>query len=46
MLLDKGLLIENIIDSEICSVCNKEKVHSRRAEGLNFGLGAALIQKK
>lgn len=46
MLLDKGLLPENIIDSEICSVCNKEKIHSRRAEGLNFGLGAALIEKK
>ena len=46
MLLDKGLLPENIIDSEICSMCSKDKVHSRRAEGINFGLGAALIEKK
>ena len=46
MLTDKGILMENIIDSGVCSVCNSEKIHSRRAEGINFGLGAALIEMK
>ena len=45
MLTDKGIIIENIIDSGVCSVCNSKKIHSRRAEGINFGLGAALIEK-
>ncbi|MBO5143768.1 MAG: polyphenol oxidase family protein [Clostridia bacterium] len=45
MLKEEGILDESIIDSGICSVCNKEKVHSKRAEGDNFDLGCALIQK-
>ena len=38
-----GLKEENIIDSGICSVCNKDIIHSYRAEGKNYGLNTALI---
>ena len=38
-----GILEENIEDCGICSVCNKDKVHSFRAEGANYGLATALI---
>ena len=31
-----GLKPENIIDSGICSVCNKEIIHSYRAEGKEY----------
>lgn len=41
-----GILEENIEDSKICSVCNKDKVHSFRAEGENYGLATALIMLK
>ena len=40
-----GLKDENIIDSKICSVCEPEKVHSKRASGTNtWGLGTAIIE--
>jgi len=45
LLEEMGVIEENIIDSEICSVCNANKIHSRRADGLNFGLGMAIVQK-
>lgn len=38
-----GILDENIEDSQICSVCNKERIHSFRAEGENYGLATAVI---
>ncbi len=38
-----GIKEENIIDCEICSVCNKEKVHSYRVEGKEFKLATAII---
>lgn len=38
-----GILKENIEDCGICSVCNKNIVHSYRAEGANYGLATALI---
>lgn len=38
-----GLKQENIIDSGICSVCNKDIVHSFRAEGKEYGLSTAII---
>ena len=43
LLKNIGILEENIEDSEICSVCNKEKIHSFRAEGENYGLATAII---
>ena len=45
LLNEVGILEQNIIDCEICSVCSQDMVHSKRAEGFNFGLGAAFITK-
>ncbi len=41
-----GLKEENIVDCGICSVCNKELIHSYRAEGSNYGLSTAIISLK
>lgn len=41
-----GLKEENIVDSGICSVCNKEIIHSYRAEGQKYGLTTAVIKLK
>lgn len=38
-----GMKKENIIDSGICSVCNKDMVHSVRVEGKYFRRGTAII---
>lgn len=47
LLMEAGIKEENIYDSNICSVCNKELIHSRRAHGVNdFGLGCAIIEIK
>lgn len=43
---DIGIKEENIFDSEICSMCNKDKIHSARAEGENFTRAIALIELK
>lgn len=43
ILRDAGLLEENIIDSKLCSVCNKEYIHSFRVEKEGYGLETALI---
>lgn len=43
ILKNAGVLEENIIDCGICSVCNKNYIHSYRAEGKGYGLAAALI---
>ena len=45
-LMKVGVLEENIFDSGICSVCNSKKVHSRRSDGENFGLGTTIVMKK
>lgn len=45
LLCDLGIKENNIIDSGICSFCSSEKIHSRRADGLDFGLGTAIISK-
>jgi len=44
LLKEDGVLEENIVDSGICSFCESDKIHSKRAEGDDFGLGAAIIQ--
>lgn len=47
IILEKaGLKPENIIDSGICSMCNSDLVHSRRAEKEEYGLCTALIELK
>ena len=38
-----GIKKENIEDCNICSICNKELIHSYRVEGENYGLATALI---
>ena len=46
LLKEAGVLENNIFDSGICSVCNSKKVHSRRSDGENFGLGTTIVMKK
>lgn len=46
ILKEAGLLEKNIVDSGICSVCNKDIIHSFRAEGANYGLNTAIISLK
>ena len=46
LLKNEGLLEENIIDSGLCSVCNKKYMHSFRAEGENYKLNTAVISLK
>lgn len=43
ILLQKGLKEENIVDSGICSVCNKDIIHSYRAYGEKAGRAAQII---
>lgn len=43
LMLELGLKKENIIDSGICTVCNKEQMHSYRAQGKSAGRNTALI---
>lgn len=43
ILKNVGLKEENIIDSGICSVCNKDLIHSFRVEREGYGLAIALI---
>lgn len=43
ILMEKGLKEENIIDSRICSVCNKEIIHSYRAHGEKAGRATQII---
>ena len=44
IILEKaGLKTENIIDSGLCSVCNKDLIHSYRVEKKGYGLNTALI---
>lgn len=46
ILEQKGLKPENIVDSEICSVCNSYLIHSYRVEKEGYGLSTALIKLK
>lgn len=43
ILKQAGILEENIEDCGLCSVCNKDIIHSYRAEGANYGLATAII---
>ena len=38
-----GIKDSNIIDSDICSVCNSDKINSYRVEGKGFKLATAVI---
>ncbi len=47
ILLEKiGLKKENIIDCKICTVCNKEQIHSYRIEKAGYGVETAIIGLK
>ena len=43
LFLDNGIKESNIYDCEICSVCNKDKIRSFRAEGKEFKLATSII---
>ncbi len=43
ILENAGLLENNIIDSKLCSVCNKEYMHSFRVEKEDYGLSTAIV---
>jgi len=43
LLKEIGIKEENIFDSRICSVCNKDKISSYRVEGKDFKLATAII---
>ena len=46
LLKREGLQEENIIDSKLCSVCNKEQIHSYRVEKEGYGVETAIIGLK
>jgi len=46
LLQEEDILENNILDCEICSVCHSDKIHSRRVEGIDFGLGCSIIERK
>lgn len=43
LMIELGLKKENIFDSGICTVCQKEQMHSYRAQGKRAGRNTALI---
>lgn len=46
LLEEEGVIPQNIVDCGICSYCNSSNVHSRRADGIEYGLGSAIIGMK
>ncbi len=46
MLEEIGLLKENIIESNICTVCNKDVLHSYRVDKQNAGRNTAIMSLK
>ena len=46
ILVNAGIQPDNIIDSKICSVCNKELVHSYRVQKAGYGVETAVIGLK
>ena len=43
LMKELGIKDSNIIDSDICSVCNSDKINSYRVEGKGFKLATAVI---
>lgn len=43
LLLEEGILEENIVDSKVCTCCNSNIIHSYRKEGKKSGRNTALI---
>lgn len=43
MMKEEGVLVENIVDCGICSLCNNEFIHSYRKEGKQAGRNTAIM---
>lgn len=46
LLKKAGVLEQNIIDSKLCTVCNKEQIHSYREQKEGYGVETAIIGLK
>jgi len=46
MLYEKGILEKNIFDCNLCTVCNKDMFHSRRAEGIDYEVNTGIMYLK
>lgn len=46
MLYEKGILEKNIYDCNLCTVCNKDMFHSRRAEGIDYEVNTGIMYLK
>lgn len=46
VLEELGVLNKNIIDSNICTICNKDKFHSYRVEGKDFFKNMGIMMLK
>ena len=43
LMKEAGILEENIIDCEVCSLCNSETIHSYRKNGKKAGRNTAIL---
>ena len=43
ILKEKGFLEENVIDCNICTLCNSDSIHSYRKEGIKAGRNTAIL---
>ena len=46
MLIEKGIPENNIFDCNLCTVCNKDMFHSRRAEGIDYEVNTGIMYLK
>ena len=46
ILIESGLLEKNVIDSQTCTVCESDKFHTRRVEGINYELNTGIMMLK
>ena len=46
LLEEEGILKSNIYDSGLCTVCNSDKMNSRRADGENFEISTTIVMMK
>lgn len=46
LLEEEGILKDNIFDSGLCTVCNSDKMNSRRADGERFELSTTIVMMR
>ena len=46
LLEEEGILKQNIYDSGLCTVCNSDKMNSRRADGEDFEIATTVVMMK